>query len=121
MQFLKRELITIRVTHDGDHVQLVISGALVFNVPWQQALDISKAIYKHGKLAEEIANAPEIIRQEAALMRSGAPISLVTRADMKKEAGNEAAWGWVRKYLPNRIRQGAQVYAPTVIQKAKKE
>jgi hypothetical protein len=88
----------------------------VFNVPWQQALDIAKALHKHAKLAEELANAEQIIHQEAALMRSGAPISLVTREDMKREAGKEAAWGWARRYLPNRIRQGAQVYAPTIKQ-----
>jgi hypothetical protein len=116
MQVLKRDLIAIRITHDGDHVQLVVNGALVFNIPWQQALDVSRAIHQHAKRAEETAKAEQIIHQEAALMRSGAPLSLVTRWDMKREAGKEAAWGWVRRYLPNRIRQTGHVFAPTVRQ-----
>lgn len=120
MQFLKRELITIRVAHDGDHVQLVLNGALVFNVPWQQALDISKTLYKHAKLAEETASAEQIIHQEAALVRSGAPFSLTNHPVMKQEAGKEAAWGWVRKYLPNRIRQRGIVYAPALTQRPPK-
>lgn len=116
MQFLKRELIAVRVSHDGDHVQLVVNGSLVFNVPWEEALSIAKMLWQHAKLAEETAKAEEIIRQEAALMRSGAPIGLVTRWDMKLEAGKEAAWGWVRRYLPNKIRQSGHVFAPTVKQ-----
>lgn len=121
MQFLKRELITIRIAHDGDHVQLVLDGRLVFNIPWQQALDVSKALHKHAKLAEETANAEQIIQQEAALMRAGALFGLVTRWDMKQEAGKEAAWGWVRKYLPNRIRQTGHVFAPSIKQLPPKE
>lgn len=120
MQLLNRQLIVIRVSHDGDHVQLIVSGALVFNIPWQQALDVSKAIHQHAKLAEETAKAEHIIHQEAALMRAGAPFGLVTRWDMKMEAGKEAAWGWVRKYLPNRIRQTGHVFAPTITQKPPK-
>lgn len=114
MDILKSGMIAVRVEHEGDHVQLIINGALIFNVPWKQAIEISRAIYKHAKAAEELSEANRIIHEEAALVRSGAPISLTSHPALKAEAGKEAAWGWVRRYLPNRIRQKGMVYGPTV-------
>lgn len=104
MHFLKSEIIAIRIDHDGTNVQLVVSGRLVFSIPWQQALEVSKAFHKHAKLAEEHANADQIVHQEAALVRAGWPISLTGNPLLKKLAHNEAVWGWVRRYIPNNHR-----------------
>lgn len=111
---LKNELIIIRVHHEKDRVQLVVANRLVLNIPWQQGIEVAKSLHAHAKMAEEYADAERIIHEEAALMRSGAPFSLTNDPVKQKIAGNEAAWGWPRRYIMNRIRQRGRVFAPTV-------
>lgn len=108
------------VMHDGDRVIVTRDGETIINVPWDQAIEISKAIYAHAKQAEETASAEKIVHQNAALLRAGAPFSLTNNPILQKLSGNEAAWGWPRKYLRNKIRQRG-VFAPSVYHAPKRD
>ena len=106
----------LRILTNGERVILVKDGSLVADMPWQAALELANAIYRQAKLAEELANAEEIVMDQAILMRAGAPFGLSGNADIMEEAGKEAAWNSdLRRYMPGGIRSRSVVGTPTII------
>jgi hypothetical protein len=119
------KLRAIRVTHDLNRVYVIEDGEVCLDIPWQMALDISKNMYKHAKLAEEDDKALSIIQDNALLLRAGFPVGLTDRPDMQKEtlhvAKNDRD---LRRRLPGGIKSQTIVGTPTVIKhppKRKKE
>jgi hypothetical protein len=105
----------VNIRQDGDHVLLLEKGIAVLSMPWDVALDLSRAIKAKAKLAEEWAKANEIVMDQAFLMRAGIPIGLSARRDIMKEAVKEASWDTgLRKAIPS-IKSAAKFGKPMII------
>lgn len=100
MNIFRGELKEVVVRQEGDRVLLLHNGALLFSLPWQAALELSRALRVQGKKAEEEANAIRIVYDQAILTRVGFPIGLSNRPDILAEAAKEAAWNKdLRRYI----------------------
>lgn len=110
----------VSIRQDGTQVLLIVNGRTVLQMGWENALELSRAIYTQAKKAEELANAEQIIADNAILMRSGFPLDLTARPDMLSEAKKEAAWNSpLRRYIRTskyERRRAGVVYAPQVKQ-----
>ncbi|HET8932233.1 MAG TPA: hypothetical protein VFN67_02280, partial [Polyangiales bacterium] len=73
---------------------------LQFGMRWQDALEFARMVIGAARAAEEYANANQQIAQEALLIRTGAPFSLVTDSKMREAARTEAQYGAARKQMP---------------------
>lgn len=101
MLIVKGQFRAVNVRCEGDRVVVIENGAAVFDLPWDAALALARAIHVKAKEAEEEAKALSIIADQALLTRLGAPIGLTSRPDMLREAAKEAAWNSdLRRYVP---------------------
>lgn len=118
---LAQRLATVIVNHDGTMVQLIVDGKCVLNMPHDHALIIARALYKHAKLAEELAAAEQVIMDQAILMRSGWPFAaLSANPAIINEAGKEAAWNSrLRRFIANKLDPRGVVF-PLVVRHAPK-
>ncbi len=104
----------VQIRQEGPEVLLVIDGRAL-KMPWNVALDVSKALAIKARKAEEIAKAEGIIFDQALLIRTGAPLGLTDNPDIQKEAAKEAAHnGDLRRYLPGGVKGAEQFGCPTV-------
>jgi hypothetical protein len=108
---------SISIRQEGDRVLLLKNGVLIADMPYQTALELSRALHVKGKDAEAHAKAEQIIGDQALLIRSGAPFGLTRHPAMLHEAIKEAQSNRaLRRYLPSGIRSLAIVGSPTIIQ-----
>ena len=109
----------VRVHQDGPHVELIIEGRSL-RMPWNVALDLSKALNRKARDAEEIAKAESIIFDSALLIRTGAPLGFTDNPDIQKEAAKEAVNNSdLRKYLPGGVKATEQFGRPNIHQERK--
>ena len=80
----------LRVRQNGTHVHVIKDGQLVFDMPWEGALALSKALYSVGKLAEADAKVQTIITDQAVLTACGAPLGLSNNKKVLKESFKRA-------------------------------
>lgn len=100
MNIFRGELKEVTVRREGGRVLLLHNGTLLFSLPWQAAIDLSRALYAKAKQAEEEARAAQIVYDQAILTRVGFPIGLSNRPDILQEAAKEAAWNSdLRRYI----------------------
>ena len=99
----------IRVVADGDKVILITNGRVTARMPWQSALELSKAIYQVAKGAEEQAKALQIAHDNAILLNQGFPVGLSNRRDIQAESVREA------RHMPGGIKSQSVVGTPAVI------
>jgi hypothetical protein len=120
--FLTPRQRSVTVRQEGTSVLIFVDGQLVLDIPWDGALELSKALHIQAKRAEELAKAPQIVADQAILMRAGWPFAaLSARRDIIEEAGKEAAWNSdLRRYMANNLDPSGTVYPLTVIQKEPK-
>ena len=105
--------VTTRV--EGGMVQLIENGTLLFDLPWEAAKSLSRAIRMQAARAEQNAKINKVIADQAVLIRKGFPIALTSRPDVFKEAGNEAAHDrTLRRALPGGIPNGVKFGYPSV-------
>ena len=102
----------VSIRQEDTRVLVIEDGRAVFDMPWEAALELAKAITAQAKKAEEIAKADQVIEDAAVLMRSGAPFGLSNNRDILKAAKQEAAWGMPRRYMRNNFR--GVLYAPVI-------
>jgi len=103
------------VLQDGNHVLLLINGALVQIMPWQRALECAAALQSVARKAEEWDKAEAIAMDQAILMRSGAPFGLTDHPRIQQEAIKLAGHDRdLRRYLPSGIKSKSVVGTPTV-------
>lgn len=106
----------ITTRQDGPHVLLLVDGRLVAEMPWNAALDVSRAIHVKAKAAEEIAKAAGIIYDHAILMRHGFRFGLTSHPLLQGEAAKQAAWNRnLRRYIPGGVRSEEMVGTPSLI------
>ncbi len=104
----------VRVHQDGPYVELIIDGRSL-RMPWNVALDLSKALLHKARNAEETAKAESIIFDSALLIRTGAPLGFSDNPDIQKEAAKEAVNNDdLRKYLPGGVKATEQFGQPNV-------
>lgn len=104
-----------RIRQNADKVQLVLDGRL-HEMPWQAALDISRALAQKARLAESYEKHALIVADSALLIRAGAPFGLAPTARHLAEAKKEARWGsWLRRYLPWGVRSAEAFGTPRII------
>ena len=102
----------VSIRQEDTRVLVIEDGRAVFDMPWEAALELAKAITAQAKKAEEIAKADQVIEDAAVLMRSGAPFGLSNNRDILKAAKQEAAWGMPRRYMRDNFR--GVLYAPVI-------
>lgn len=116
------ESVGLRVQRDANKPNQVLvlrkdgsNYVRLFGMSWQQALEFAKLITSTARHAEEYDKANHQIAQEALLIRTGAPFSLVSDASMFHAAMQEAQWGAPRKIMPLTGPQtGRHVGTPTL-------
>lgn len=110
---ITRREITVR--QDEDHVLLIVNGRDVLNVPWDAALEISKAMHQQAKKAEEIAKVAAVVKDHAILVRAGWPIGLAVDPRVRKEAEKAAVNDSdLRRYMPGGVKSQESVGTPGV-------
>lgn len=115
------KLRVIEVKVRNERVIVLEEGKAVLNMPWEMALSVGKALVKRAKVAEERANALQVIKDQALLIRAGAPVGLTSNPEIQKEAVKEATHSReLRRALPGGIRSQSVVGAPTIIKKSPK-
>lgn len=115
-QLLIPNRLEVTVRQEGTRVLIIQDGRLLLDLPYQAALDLANAIRNRAKAAEEIATAPQVILDQAILLRAGVGVGLAVDADIRKEAIKEAAWNTsLRRYIrSSKQAQAGTVYAPRV-------
>jgi len=85
--------------HKGSIV-LELDGKYICDMPWDVAQDLARAVISVSKLAEEHEDAPRIIKQDAMLIRSGAPLSLTNNKKIREAAYQAAQWDRDLRQMP---------------------
>lgn len=81
------------------------------------AVDVVRFLTKGRLAVEELEQAERIARDTAILYRSGAPLGLSNRLDIKQEAMKQAHWdSELRRYMPGGVRSEEAVGTPAIIQ-----
>lgn len=116
-------LSTVRILAEGDHVHVVKDGRLVFDLPWDAALQLARAIHQKAKQAEEYAKRDVIVYDQAILARRGFRwLGLTDHPVLQKMAMHTAVWDRnLRRYLPGGIKSQAAVGTPTVLNRPPRE
>lgn len=115
---VKAHTTTVDVRHEEGRVLVIHNGVLLWDMPYQAALDVARAIHVKAKQAEEHVKALEIIADEAVLIRAGVPLSLTANKTIWNEAKHMAETdSALRRYIPTHgIRSGERFGVPTIIQ-----
>ena len=100
-EILLAKITSVDVRREGTRVLVLHNGRLLFDLEYDAALALAKALHIQGKKAEEEVHALDIIADQAILTRLGVPVGLTSRPDMLKKACNEAAWNSdLRRRIP---------------------
>jgi hypothetical protein len=106
------------IRQEGDRVLVLKNGVLIADMPWQAALELSAALRRKAKAAEECTAAEKIIADQALLIRVGAPFGLTRNWAMLKESVKKAVTNRnLRRYLPGGIKSREVFGTPTIIQR----
>ena len=109
------------VKKDGADVLIVIDGQKYCRLPWDAALELARAITIQARRIEEQVKALSIVKDQALLMRSGAPFGLSSHPDIIAEAKKEAVHNKeLRKAVLGRGIGGPILGAPRVIKHKKR-
>lgn len=117
---------SLRVRHEGARVLVLKDGRSLLDLPWQAALDLSKALQAQGKRAEEIDKAQAIIADQAIVTRLGFRFGLTSHPALLRAATKEAAWNRnLRRAIPSHRAHGIAsqtvVGSPRVLLQSTKE
>lgn len=100
---------------EGDKVLLILDGRLVATMPWEAAQEFARGVMAKGKQAEEYAKAPQIITDQALLMRVGAKLGLTKNLRMLGDAKVLAETDKrLRTSIPS-IRSSEKVGTPRIV------
>jgi len=114
---LPADQITIR--REGTRVLLLKNGVLIADMPYDAALQVSRAMRVKAKDAEEHVKAEQIINDSALLLRTGFPIGLSSNPDIIRESIKEAVNNrTLRRALPGGVKSQSVVGRPSIIQRA---
>jgi|GEM_PF-1735227 len=91
----------LKIGHDQNRVYLILDGKLIADMPWQAALEFSQKLRYKAKLAEEFDAVNQIVSDQALLLRAGVNLGLSNDRRILDEAGKEAQWGNLRRYIPS--------------------
>lgn len=104
----------VRIHQEGPEIHLIIDGRAL-RMPWNVALDLSRALMKKARAAEEIAKVEGLIFDQALLIRTGAPLGFTDNPDIQKEAAKEAGWNSrLRRFIPGGVKATEQFGKPNV-------
>jgi hypothetical protein len=103
--------------HEFGNVLFLGNGKLMFDAPVLAAWDIWRATATQASLAEEHEKAEQIAKDNALLLRTGAPFGLSDNPKILEESVKIARDDRdLRRYLPGGVRSQAVLGTPTVIQ-----
>ena len=110
----------VTVRHEGIRVLLIRDGLTLLDLPWDAALELSKAFRIQAARAEQTAKTAQVIADQALLIRKGLPISLTPNPAVFKEAGNEAAHNRdLRRFIPGGVPDKVEFGFPRLRGKAR--
>ncbi len=96
-----------RVTLDAESIIVTLKGYDVMVLSWQNARGIGSLIIQHARRAEGYAKAPQIILDQATLIRAGKGVGLAIDPVMLDEAEKAARYDTaLRRYIRNPIYAG---------------
>ena len=110
-------MINARVGHKREKVLIDLDGR-VFEMPWEQAKRLIRALAEHTTKAEEYAQVNQIVTDGALMQRLGVPLGLTNNPAIQKEIYRKAQVDErLRKYVPTPgIRSEAVFGAPKIFQ-----
>jgi hypothetical protein len=109
------------VRQEGDRVLLIMGGRLQADLHWKDALRIAKAITNRARVAENYDNLPQLIQDQAILIRAGVPMGLTSHPAALKEAVKSAEGDRnLRRFMRNNIRSKEIFGKPTLTQTSPK-
>jgi len=110
------KLSKLQVKQDGKYVWIVLNDDTILHLEWKAALEMGSAITAVARKAEEFDRAPEIIFDNAVLIRAGAPFGLSNDPRILAEAVKEAQHNKdIRRSNMGSIKSEAVVGTPNVI------
>jgi len=90
-----------RVRADGTRVVLIKDGQLTAILPWEAALQLSRALHVQAKRAEEWAKQDRVIGDQALLCRLGVKLGLIRDPRLRPAAVQRALHDRdLRRYVP---------------------
>ena len=106
---------TVRVRREDNNVQVIRDGKLVFDMPWDAALEFADAIKYQAHMIEEIVKREQVVFDQAILNRIGMPIGIINNRHLQAESMHEAQYNRdLRRFLPGGIKSKEAVGTPTV-------
>lgn len=100
---------------EGDRVLLAIDGR-GYAIPWQQAIELGRALIAKAREAEEVASANRIIADQALLTRVGAPFALSNNRLIRGAARTAAQWDSALRRAIKATPRREHVGVPTIHQ-----
>jgi len=106
---------SIRFVQDHSRVLIIVNGELIGDVTWEMLDQILACGTSVARKAEEWDKAAEIAKDQAILIRSGAPFGLSADERIQAEAINQALHDRdLRKYIPG-VKSEEVFGTPTII------
>lgn len=94
---------------------LIESGRAITELPWEAALQLSRAIQAKARRAEEIAKAEAVAMDHAILLRSGAPFGLALNRRVRAFAEHLAVTSRrLQRYMPGGVKSQESLGVPVV-------
>ena len=105
---------TINIREEGGVILMFLDDKLLFKTNYQEAQQIANGLAAVAKIVEERVNQERLVLDQALLMRTGAPIGLISPYNpaLMRRARIEAAWNSnLRRYIPSPVSEPKDVYA----------
>lgn len=110
-----KQQVNIQVTTEGANVVFQIEKR-GYRMPYQTALAFANVMIKNGKIAEEYANAEQVVMDGAILLRSGAPFGISDNPKINEEIKKEAVSNrLLRTSMTGGVKSREQFGTPSLI------
>lgn len=80
----------LKIRQEGKRVAVVANGRLALDLPWEQALELARALKVKALAAQQWAQAEQLVADQALLLRAGAPVGLTDNPLIQREAWKAA-------------------------------
>lgn len=100
--------------HDLTRTLMIVSGKASAAIPWTTCIQIASSFRVAARKGEEYAKANDIIRDQALLVRTGAPFAFSDDPRILDAARTEAQWGDTRTQMPMSIPSPRGVGTPEI-------
>jgi len=69
-------IVDLRVRQEGRNVLVLQDGKVLFDMPYEAALQLAKALQAKAKCCEQLVRAERVIADQVVLLKAGVPLNL---------------------------------------------